>query len=81
MLEGYFFVHDFSSRENITFSFLKVTPHIKDWWETYCEKRDEITPSLFSTTPTWNSFQGTIKEQFYPVGNYEEKYIKWTMLQ
>jgi len=37
LLEGYFFVHDFSSREKIIFSLLKAAPHIKDWWETYCE--------------------------------------------
>lgn len=37
LLEGYFSVHVFSSRENITFALLKVAPHIKDWWETYCE--------------------------------------------
>lgn len=47
ILEGYFFVHVFSSRENITFSLLKVAPHVKDWWETYCENNDESTPSLF----------------------------------
>ena len=35
-LEGYFSVHDFSDRENITFSLLKATPHVKDWWETFC---------------------------------------------
>ena len=30
MLEGYFSVHDFSNQENITFSLLKASPHIKD---------------------------------------------------
>ena len=34
----------------------KSQPHVKDWWETYCEKEDEGEPSLFSATPTWNSF-------------------------
>jgi len=37
MLEGYFLVHEFSNWEKITFSLLKATPHIKDWWETYYE--------------------------------------------
>ena len=37
MLEGYFSFHDFSNWENITFVLLKVTPHVKGWWETYCE--------------------------------------------
>ena len=30
LLEGYFFIHDFSSREKITFALLKVAPHVKD---------------------------------------------------
>jgi len=37
LLEGYFSVHDFFSWEKITFALLKVAPHVKDWWETYCE--------------------------------------------
>jgi hypothetical protein len=31
LLEGYFLVHNFSDRENITFALLKVVPHVKDW--------------------------------------------------
>ena len=38
LLEGYFLVYNFSDRENITFTLLKATPHVKDWWETYCEQ-------------------------------------------
>jgi hypothetical protein len=30
LLEGYFLVHNFSDRENITFALLKVIPHVKD---------------------------------------------------
>ena len=81
LLEGYFFVHEFSSREKIVFALLKVAPHVKDWWETYCEQKDESTGSLFSTAPTWDSFRNAIKEQYYPVGSYEDKYIKLTMLR
>jgi hypothetical protein len=29
LLEGYFFVHKFSNKENITFAPLKVVPHVK----------------------------------------------------
>ena len=75
ILEGYFSVHDFSNREKIIFSLLKPTPHVKDWWETYYEKKDEREPSLFSIAPTWNSFQDSIKEQYYPMGSYEDKYM------
>ena len=34
LLEGYFSVHDFFNWEKIMFALLKVTPHVKDWWET-----------------------------------------------
>ena len=62
MLEGYFSVHDFSSREKIIFALLKAGSHVKDWWETYCEKKDESIGSLFLAAPTWDSFQDAIKE-------------------
>eukprot|EP00253_Pinus_taeda_P024804 PITA_24804 len=68
------------SREKIVFALLKAAPHVKDWWETYCEQKDESTDSLFSATPTWDSFRDAIKEQYYPVKSYEDKYIKWTTL-
>ena len=74
-------VHDFSEREKIIFALLKATPHVKDWWETYYEKKDKTKPSLFSVVPTWNSFREAIKEQYYPVGSYEDKYIQWTTLR
>ena len=35
ILEGYFFVHIFFNRENITFALLKALPHVKHWWENY----------------------------------------------
>jgi len=71
----------FSGREKITFALLKAIPHVKDFWETYFEQKDESTTSLFSAAPTWNSFWDAIKEQYYPVGSYEDKYIKWTTLR
>ena len=40
LLEEYFSVHNFSNTEKITFELLKVVPHVKDWWETFCEKRE-----------------------------------------
>jgi hypothetical protein len=40
LLEGYFSVHNFSNRENITFALLKVVPRVKYWWETFCEQKE-----------------------------------------
>jgi hypothetical protein len=41
LLEGYFFVHNFSNREKITFSLLKFVPHVKDWWKKFCEQKEK----------------------------------------
>jgi hypothetical protein len=81
LLEGYFFVHKFSNREKITFSLLKVVPRVKDWWETFCEQKETEETSLFSVMATWESFRDAIKQQYYPVGSYDDLYTKWTTLR
>jgi hypothetical protein len=58
LLEGYFFVHNFSNREKITFALLKVIPHVKYWWETFCEKKEIEEPSLFTVTDHLGILQG-----------------------
>jgi hypothetical protein len=78
LLEGYFSIHNFSNRENITFSLLKSIPHVKDWWETFCEKKGTKEPSLFIIMGTWESFRDVIKEKYYPVRSYDDLYTKWT---
>jgi hypothetical protein len=72
LLEGYFSFHNFSDGENITFSLLKVVPHVKDWWDTYCDKRDLEEYTMFLVAPTWDSFRDAIKEQYYPFGSYDD---------
>jgi hypothetical protein len=81
ILEGYFSFHNFSNREKITSVLLKVVPHVKDWWETFCEKKEIEEPSLFTVTATWESFRDAIKEKYYPVGSYDDLYTKWSTLQ
>jgi hypothetical protein len=81
LLEGYFSVHNFSNREKITFALLKVIPHVKDWWETFCEKKEIEEPSLFIVATTWESFKDASKKQYYPVGSYDDLYTKWTTLR
>jgi len=61
--------------------FSKLPPTLRTCGKTYYEQTDENMTSLFSVAPTWNSFQDAIKEQYYPVRSYEDKYIKWTTLQ
>jgi hypothetical protein len=81
LLEGYFSVHNFLNREKITFALLKVVPHVKDWWEKFFEKKETEEPSLFTVMDTWESFRDDIKEQYYPVGSYDNLYTKWTTLR
>jgi hypothetical protein len=81
MLEGYFFVHNFSDRENITFALLKDLPHVKHWWETYWEKSSIEDSRIYGAEPTWDFFVDVVKEQYYPIGNYEYQYMRWTTLR
>jgi hypothetical protein len=81
ILEGYFYVHNFLNKENITFPLLKVVPHVKDWWENFCTKKEIEEPSLFLVMATWESFRDSIKEQYYPVRSYDNLYTKWTTLR
>jgi hypothetical protein len=80
LLEGYFSVHNLSDRENITFALLKALPHVKNWWETYWEKKSTEESRIFGVDPTWDSFMDVVKEQNYPVGNYDDQYMRWTTL-
>jgi hypothetical protein len=81
LLEGYFFVHNFSDREKITFTLLKALPHVKHWWETYWEKSSTEESGIYGVEPTWDFFVDAVKEQYYPVGNYEDQYMRWTTLR
>jgi hypothetical protein len=35
---------------------------------------------MFEAKPTWDYFMDVIKEQCYPVGNYDDQYMRWTTL-
>ena len=79
-IEGYFSIHNFYDGENITFSLLKEVPHVQNWWSTYWEKNSSDECGLFDTNPIWASFVDTVKEQYYPMGKYDDQYTKWTIL-
>ena len=36
---------------------------------------------MFETNPTWASFIDAVREQYYPVGNCDDQYTKWTILR
>jgi hypothetical protein len=78
MLEGYYSVHNFFDKENIIFALLKDLPHVKHWWETYWEQSSTKESRIYGVEPTWDFFVDGVKEQYYPVGNYEDQYMRWT---
>jgi len=88
MLEGYFLVHCFSENEKITFALLKVAPHVKDWWETYCNKKVRGTPCLqspplgtLSKTLSRNNITpwGDMRTNTYSGSHYDNKGTKMCM--
>jgi hypothetical protein len=80
ILEGYFFVNNFFDREKITFALLKAIPHVKDCWENFCEKNEIEGSTLLAVAPNWGSFRDDIKEQYYPIGSYDDLYRRWTKM-
>ena len=50
--EGYFFIHNFSDREKITFALLKALPHVKHWWENYWDKSSIEDSGIYGAKPT-----------------------------
>jgi hypothetical protein len=80
LLEGYFSVHNFFDRENITFALLEALPYVKNWWETYWEQSSIDESGIFGVEPTWDFFMDAVKEQYYPVENYDDQYMRWTTL-
>jgi hypothetical protein len=76
LLEGYFSLHNFFDRENINFALLKDLPHVKHWWETFWEKISIEESEIYGVDPTSDFFVDAIKEQNYPIGNYEYQYMK-----
>ena len=55
----------------MTFPLLKALSHVKHWWETYWEQSSTEMPEIYGADPTWDFFVDAVKEQYYPVGNYE----------
>jgi hypothetical protein len=75
-LEGYYFVKKKFDTKMITFTLLKSLRHVKDWWECYQERHNEDDSLAFRIGPTWEAFVDSFKEDFYPVGNYDEQYTR-----
>ena len=67
----------FLKQGNITFVLLKEIPHVENWWDTYYEQSSSDESGMFEGNPTWASFIDVVREQYYPVRNYDDQYIKY----
>ena len=58
-------------------------PYLRTGGKPIVSKRTRGNPPYSRLHPlgTWNSFWDAIKEQYYPVGSYEDKYIQWKTLR
>jgi hypothetical protein len=36
---------------------------------------------MYEVELTWDFFVDVVKEQYYPVGNYDDQYMRWTTLR
>ena len=61
---SYFSVNNFSDRDKFTFAILKVVPHVKDWWDIYCEQVSTEEIEIFGTKLTLASFVDSLKGQY-----------------
>jgi hypothetical protein len=80
LLEAYYSIQNNFNSENITFTLLKSLPHVRAWWEGYGERYTIDESTLFGREPTWAAFVDALKEEFYPIGNYDDQYMRWTTL-
>jgi hypothetical protein len=80
LLKGYYSVQKNFDSEKITFVFLKSLPHVKAWWEGYSERYTVNESTPFKREPTRATFVDALKEEFYPVRNYDDQYMRSTTL-
>jgi hypothetical protein len=81
LLEGYYYVQKNLNIEKITFTLFKALLHVKYWWEIYLEFYDKDESTTLRTKPNWETFVDNLKEELYHVGNYDDKYTRWTTLR
>ena len=73
-LETYFSLGEYSSREKIKASTLKLSKHALTWWKSYKRK-------VNYSEVTWKTFKELLKKQFYPVGFLEQRWSSWYNLR
>jgi hypothetical protein len=55
-------------------------PHVKHWWEAYWDKNSTKESGIFRVEITSYFFMDAVKKKYYPMGNYDDLYMRWTTL-
>lgn len=75
-LEGYFYIHNFSIVRKITFALQKSYSCVKHWQDSHYVQNFKNISIACEIEPTWGDFV----DAYYPVGNYNNQYMRWTTL-
>jgi hypothetical protein len=81
LLQGYYSVQKKFDSEKINFALLKALPHVRAWWEDYWDRYTGDESTLFWREPTWEAFVDALKDEFYPIRNYHDQYMRWKTLR
>jgi hypothetical protein len=81
LLEGYFSVHNFSTKKRSPSHSLKLSLMSNIGGKLTGSKVPQRSLEYMGSDPTWDFFVDAVKEQYYPVGNYEDQYMRWTTLR
>jgi hypothetical protein len=81
LLEGYYSIQKFYDSEKIALALLKSLLHVRAWWEGYRERYTTNESTPFKREPTWEAFVYALKEEFYPIRNYDDQYMRWMNLR
>ena len=79
ILEGYLFVKNFPTRKRSPSHSSRLSPMSNIGGKLTRSKVPQMNME-YGAKPTWDFFVDAVKEQYYPVDNYEEQYMRWTTL-
>jgi hypothetical protein len=78
LLEGYFFVHNFSNREKLLLHSSKLFPMSKIGGKLSMTKRKQRNPHYLQSQPPGNPLGMLLRNNTF--GSYDDLYTKWTTL-
>jgi hypothetical protein len=89
LLDGYFLSIIFLIEKRLPVCSLRLSPMsriggrltVSKWKLRNLQQRAIEECTIFVVTPTLDSFRDALKEQYYPIGRYDDWYMRWTTLR